>query len=76
MTPYFSYELTLILISLFNDGVMHKTMESQLVKLHTSDFSNSWCNVSTSYVIDGGILLLKINWTKKMAYKDVLLQYV
>ena len=55
---------------------MHKTAKSQLAKALTNDVQPCEQNVQATYVIDGGSLIHKVKWPKKVTYKDRVQRYV
>ena len=76
MGPYFRYELTSIPTSLFKDRFMRKSQKSQLAKFLQNGVNPSVQNPGAMYVIDGGALLHRVKWQKKVTYKPIVNQYV
>ena len=76
ISSYFEYELTVIPTSIFKDNMMHKTAKSQLVKALSNDVEPCEQNIQAKYVIDGGSLIHKVKWLKKVTYKDIVQRYV
>jgi len=73
MSPYFDYELTAFPTLLFKDNFMHKSVEAQLAKSLTDSVDSS---EQVMHVLDGGALLHRVKWGKKMSYQEVAKQYV
>ena len=73
MSPYFDYELTAFPTLLFKDNFMHKSVEAQLAKSLTDSVDSS---EQVMHVLDGGALLHRVKWGKKMPYQQVAKQYV
>ena len=76
ISSYFEYELTVIPTSIFKDNMMRKTAKSQLAKALSNDVEPCEQNVQAKYVIDGGSLIHKVKWPKKVTYKDIVQRYV
>ena len=60
MIEYFRYELTPVPTSLFEDGMMRKSVRSILMKVVTKNVPSDASYVSPVYILDGGALLRKI----------------
>lgn len=85
LSEYFKYELCSLPLSLFeNNGNLRSCQKSELAKdLATRaiyDPLNEEINVVTgkekkSFVIDGGWLLHRLNWTKNETYSNIFLNY-
>ena len=73
--PFFAYELTAIPTTLFKDGFMRKPVKSQLAQYLTLNVqSANEPSIKTLQVIDGRVLLHRLKWGKKAAYKDIVEQ--
>ena len=73
MMKYFSYELTPIPTSLFENGMMRKASKSNLAKAVTKDVSISSPSEPPIYVLDGGALLHKVKWLPNSNFTDILI---
>ena len=60
MIEYFRYELTPVPTSLFEDGMMRKSVRSILMKVVTKNVPSDASYVSPVYILDDGALLRKI----------------
>jgi hypothetical protein len=76
MAPYFDYELTAMSTSLFKDNFMRKSVKSQLAQALEKEVQSSGENPQAVHVLDGGALIHKVKWQKKVTYKDIAVQYV
>ena len=76
MSPYFDYELTAFPTSLFKDNFMRKSVKAQLAKSLTDSVDSSELRRQMMHVLDGGALLHRVKWGKKMSYQEVAKQYV
>ena len=76
MSPYFDYELTAFPTSLFKDNFMRKAAKAQLAKSLTDSVNSSVHRRQAKHVLDGGALLHRVKWGKKMTYQDIAEQYV
>ena len=70
ISPYFEYELT---TSLFKDNFMRKAVKAQLAKSLTG---SSELRRQAIHVLDGGALLHRVKWGKRVSYKEIAKQYV
>ena len=62
MTPYFKYELTAILTSLFKHYAMCKTATVQLAKVLMSNAQPSERNTQLHHVLDNSALIHRVKW--------------
>ena len=76
MSPYFDYELTAFPTSLFKDNLMRKSVKAQLAKSLTDSVDSSEHRRQVMHVLDGGALLHRVKWGKKLSYQEVAKQYV
>ena len=76
MAPYFGYELTAMPTSLFKDNVMRKSVKSQLAQALGNAVQPSAEKAQAMHVLDGGALIHRVKWLKKVTYKDITMQYV
>ena len=76
MAPFFNYELTTILTSLFKDNYLQKTDKAQLSKGLKNLVEPSAISSQATYFLDGGTLIHKVKWIKKGTYLDIVKQYV
>ena len=76
MAPFFNYELTSIPTSLFKNNSLRKTDKAQLARSLKSGTELSPLNTQARYVLDGGALIHRVKWEKKVTYRDVVKQYV
>ena len=60
MIEYFRYELTPVPTSLFEDGMMRKSVRFILMKVVTKNVPSDASYVSPVHILDGGALLRKI----------------
>ena len=73
MAPFFDYELTTIPTSLFKDSGLRKTDKAQLLKKSVEPSARS---LRAEYLLDGGALIHRVTWAKKVTYQDIVKQYV
>ena len=66
MSPYFEYELTSFPTSLFTENVMRKAVQAQLAKCITDSVDYSEYRRQVLNVLDGGALLHRVKWGKKV----------
>ena len=76
ISSYFDYELTVIPTSIFKGKTMRKTAKSQLAKALLNDVQPCEQNVQATHVIDGGHLIHKVKWPRKVTYRDIVQRYV
>ena len=76
MAPYFGYELTAMPTSLFKDNVMRKSVKSQLAQALGNAVQPSAEKAQAMHVLDGGVLIHRVKWLKKVTYKDITMQYM
>jgi hypothetical protein len=69
---YFSYELTPVPTSLFQDGMMRKATKSMLAKALTKDITTVPSYECPVFVVDGGALLHKVKWFPNVNFQKVL----
>ena len=68
MSPYFDYELTAFPTSLFKDFFMRKSVKARLAKSLIDSVDSSEHRRQVMHVLDGGALLHRVKWGKKMSY--------
>ena len=66
----------LIRSSIFKDNTVHKTAKSQLAKALSNDVQPCEQNVQATHIIDGGRLIHKVKWPRKIIYRDIVQRYV
>ena len=71
MSPYFDYELTAFPMPLFKDNFMHKAAKAQLAKPLTDSMNVSEHKRQAKHVLDGGTLLHRVKWGKKVTYQNM-----
>ena len=76
MSPYFDYELTPFPTSLFKDNFMRKSVKAQLAKPLTDSVGSYEHRRQVMHAVDGGALLHRVKWGKKILYQEVAKQYV
>ena len=76
MAPYFGYELTAMPTSLFKDYFMRKPVKAQLTQALVNAVQPAAEKVQAVHVLDGGALIHRVKWQKKVTYKDITMQYV
>ncbi len=76
MAPFFEHELTTTPTSLFKDYCLRKTDKAQLAKSIKNGVELSALNVHATCILDGGALIHKVKWAKKVTYQDIARQYV
>ena len=76
MIPYFAYELTAFLTSLFKHYAMRKTAKAQLAKVLMSNVQPSEHNTQMHHVLDGGALIHRVKWLKGATYREIVKSYV
>jgi ribose 5-phosphate isomerase RpiB len=62
--------------SLFKDNFMRKSVKSQLAHVLEKGAQSSGENPQAMHVLDGGAIIHKVKWQKKVTYKDIAVQYV
>lgn len=72
---YFAYELTQYPTSLFKDGFMRKPVKPDLYKDFAKGLLSESLPTSIQFVIDGGYLLHKVRWLKRVTLGEILQQY-
>ncbi len=75
-SQYFEYELTAFPTSLFKENCMRKAVKAQLAKSLTDSVDCSEHRRQILNVLDGGALLHRVKWGKKMSYQQIAQQYV
>ncbi len=73
---YFEYELTVVPTSLFKENALRKTTKAQLANALTKGVEVLQSPSEATIVLDGGALLHRIKWMKKVTYKEIADQYV
>ena len=76
MAPFFGYELTTNPTSLFKDNGLRKTDKAQIARALKKSVEPSARSLRAEYVLDGGALIHKVTWAKKVTYQDIVKQYV
>ena len=72
---YMSYELAPYPLSIFNEGVFRKTDKSKLFDLFTT-YDDILEQDDCVYIIDGGMLLHRVQWKKNDKFNDIFKSYV
>ncbi len=76
MAPFFEHELTTIPTPLFKNYCLRKTDKAQRAKSLKNGVELSALNVHATCILDGGALIHKVKWAKKVTYQDIARQYV
>ena len=72
----FEYELTPMPASLFKDSFMWKPCKATLGRiLRAKAGEGAAAESSQQYVVDGGLLLHRVQWPKQMTYQDLINSY-
>lgn len=69
---YFNYELSPLPLALFDDyGQMRKTQKANLYDLSSVSSKNILDVHSYTYIIDGGMLLHRVNWGSNVTFNAI-----
>ena len=73
---YFEFELTQFPESLFKHGLMRKPDKASLRRSLLPDEKNCVITLESVYVLDGGALLHRVFWNKRLKFGEIIKDYV